>query len=174
MGVKTFAHVCVFPSRDLNTNVSDEEDSSASGSCSDRRSSRGSSSSNSSRASSDEDEHEGGASLKAKPTTRKYKTKKERKERRRVRRNEKLRHLSTVAGDNLETECDSGKQYAKFAFHVAGRKNKLRLLLRMAACRSIPLPVDLSTELLMPFNARPPRFPTSRSESAFDGTASND
>ena len=45
--------------------------------------------------------------------------------------------------------------YANFAYHVAGRRNKIQLMLNMLSSRNIQIPDEIDIELLYKFNARP-------------------
>ena len=143
VGVKRFAHVCVLPSRDFNTNVSDGEGSSS--------------------GSDEESDDTIGSTL--------VKISRLRRERRRVKRHANLRLADSPHENNPGTNGQKCR-YAKFAFHVAGRKNKVPLLLRMAISRSIPIPKDMTCEKLWPFNARPKqqRAPSFVPESAAAGS----
>lgn len=127
--LKMFTHVCVLSSRDFNSNVSDSESSED-----EQDLCRGT-------------DHSSELGEKRDELKALFKTKRQRKERRRKRRDQELRSRdSEQARDGL---------YSKFIFHVAGRKNKVHLLYRMAKKRGIGIPNDVCAQDLLQFNARP-------------------
>jgi hypothetical protein len=128
-GLKFFAHTCVLESRDFNTNISDDMD------CSlvDR------------------------GSLARKEGVKL--SKRQRKLRRRLSRDCETREAlsispSDVGEDGLSIYVDS-RYFAQFAFHVAGRRHKVDVLLGMLRSRGIPVPSELDHDELLQFSARP-------------------
>eukprot|EP00854_Cymbomonas_tetramitiformis_P022545 gene22545-27211_t len=71
-----------------------------------------------------------------------------------------------------EDEAGIGQEpYAKFAFHVAGRRQKVKLLLEMVQSRQIPIPACVKMEaLFLNFNGRPGHRDRKRDKEKVAGT----
>ena len=137
---KFFSNVCVLTSRDFNTNIEDaeigrneegEEGYAIGGVYAEKTNCNDNDDSNISEISSN---------------------KQHRKERGGWKKLSKLNELRRRA---KEVDGETYNGYAKFAFHVAGRRNKAHLLLQMLQSRQIKIPEDISEDHIFKFNARP-------------------
>lgn len=65
------------------------------------------------------------------------------------------RKLRRKSAKDSETRGKIQRFYAQFAFHVAGRRNKVKVLLDIFHSRGIAIPSELGTEELQRFSGRP-------------------